>query len=186
MKKPPALQDPRNVLLKSSFMLVVGSSLSFSPPPAFHVKQYVWDWMTQGSRQSFSNLQATMMWEKNLHRDEGIHYLEGRESTRVERKPSLNVRHCLKWRITKRPQRSTWLHFACVVAKAFTSQSNSWAGFCNTLSCVSVKYDFISEIHLFCMWGPAVGDPCEPALFPQWLIWSSYLRNDGSAQAIQN
>lgn len=129
--------------------------------------------MTQGSRQSFSNLQATMVWEKNLRRDEGIHYLEGRESTRVEPKPSLNVRHCLKWRITQWPQRSTWLHFACVVAKAFTSQSNSSAGFCNTFSCVSVKYDFISWIHLFNMRGAAVEDPREPALFPRWFIWSS-------------
>lgn len=126
-----------------------------SPPPAFHMIQYVWDWMTQGSRQSFSNLQATMVWETNLRRDEGIHYLEGRESTRVEPKPSLNVRHCLKWRIAQWPQRSAWLHFACVVAKAFTSQSNSSDGLCNTFSCVSVKYDFISGIHLFCIWGLA-------------------------------
>lgn len=179
---PP--QEPRYVLLKSTFMSVVGSSLSFLPSSRFHMIQYVWDWTTQGSRQSFSNLQATTVWEKNLRRDEGIHYLEGRESTRVKPKPSLNVRQCLKWRIMQWPRRRAWLHFACVEAKAFTSVSNSSAGFCNTFSCLNVKYDFISGIHLFYMRGEAVGDPREPALFPQWLIRSSCLRSGGSAPAI--
>lgn len=156
----------------------------FSPSPGFHMIQYVWDWTTQGSRQSFSNLQATTVWEKNLRRDEGILYLEGRESTRVKPKPSLNVRQCLKWRIMQWPRRRAWLHFACVEAKAFTSVSNSSAGFCNTFSCLNVKYDFISGIHLFYMRGEAVGDPRQPALFPQWLIRSSCLRSGGSAPAI--
>lgn len=137
----------------SSFMLVS------SPLPGFQMIQYVCDWTTQRLRQSFSNLQASMVWEKNLWRDEEIHYLEGRESTRVEPRPALPE-------VTDHPvapaQHMTSL---CMAAKAFTSLSGSSDGFCNTFSCVSVKYDFISGIHLLYMWGPAVGDPRESACF---------------------
>lgn len=139
-KTHPSPQEPRYMLLKSN----VGSSLSPpphrppDPPPGFHMIQYVWGWTTWGSRQSFSNLQATTVWMREF-----IIWKE--ESARAEGKPSLKARGD-----GSRSRGPGGVHdFTLHVWRRRRSPHcpAPQLGFCNTFSCLSVKYEFISGVH---------------------------------------